>query len=52
MEEMQIGRYSIEEILPLGAGPCTYCEECAFHNEKNADFRIELLPHWNPTVLM
>jgi len=31
-------RYSIEEILPLGAGPCTYCEECAFHNGEECRF--------------
>ena len=22
-------RYGIKDILPLGAGPCTYCEKCA-----------------------
>ena len=31
-------RYSIEEILPLGAGPCTYCEECASRDGETCRF--------------
>lgn len=31
-------RYSIEDMLPLGAGPCTYCEECASLNGEECRF--------------
>ncbi len=31
-------RYGIKEMLPLGAGPCTYCEKCASLDEEECRF--------------
>lgn len=31
-------RYSIEEMLPLGAGPCSYCEKCACRDGEKCRF--------------
>lgn len=31
-------KYRIKEMLPLGAGPCTYCERCASLDEEECRF--------------
>lgn len=31
-------RYGIKDMLPLGAGPCTYCEKCASLDGENCRF--------------